>query len=260
MPPDHASAAAACSVAGKRVLVTGGTRGLGRAVSLQFARAGASVVANYVRNVKSAESLLEEARGEGLDLAVVRADITQASGLDRVLQELQAVSAHLSCLVHCAATGVHKPVDELELRHFDWTFALNVRAFLDLVRRVLPMMQAGASILGISSEGATRAVPQYTLVGASKGALEAMLRHMAFELAPRGIRVNAISPGTLRTDVWSVLPDSERRLADAVNRSPLGRLTTVEEVAKTAQFLCSDAASGIVGQTIVVDGGSGLGA
>ena len=100
--------------------------------------------------------------------------------------------------------------------------------------------------------------PQYALVGASKGALEAMLRHMAVELAPRGIRVNAIAPGTVQTDVWKVLPDSERRLADAARKSPLGRLTALEEVARVAQFLCSDAASGIVGQTFVVDCGTGI--
>jgi enoyl-[acyl-carrier protein] reductase III len=248
------------SVKGKNVLVTGGTRGLGRAISVQFARSGANVIANYVRNVKEAESLAELARREELSLRTVRADITHSGGLDNLIGEIQASSGELTCLIHCAATGVHKPVESLELRHLDWTFALNVRGFFELVRRVLPMMPRGATILGISSEGAVRAVPQYAFVGASKGALEALLRHMAVELAPRGIRVNAISPGTLRTDVWNVLPDSERRLAEAADRSPLGRLTTVEEVATVAQFLCSDAASGIIGQTLVVDCGAGLSA
>jgi enoyl-[acyl-carrier protein] reductase III len=119
-------------------------------------------------------------------------------------------------------------------------------------------MNAGATIVGISSEGAVHAVPQYTLVGSSKGALEAMLRHMAIELAPKGIRVNAISPGTVQTDVWKVLPDSEHRLAEAAKKSPLGRLTSLDEVARAAQFLCSDAASGIIGQTLVVDCGTGI--
>jgi enoyl-[acyl-carrier protein] reductase III len=245
------------SLNGKNVLVTGGTRGLGRAISLRFARAGAQVVANYVQDVKAAASLIDDATREGLSIRTVRANITLAGGLDSLVQELQG-SGQLTCVVHCAATGVHKPVDQLEPRHFDWTFALNVRAFLELVRRVLPIMPAGGAIVGISSEGAVRAVPQYALVGASKGALEALLRHMASELAPRGIRVNAISPGTLRTDVWNALPDSDRRLADATTRSPLGRLTSVDEVAAAAQFLCSDAASGIIGQTLVVDCGTGI--
>ncbi len=171
---------------------------------------------------------------------------------------MQAAFGQLSCLVHCAATGVHKPFEQLALRHFDWTFNLNLRAFFELTHRLLPMMENNSAIVGISSEGARHAVPQYALVGSTKAALEAMLRHMAVELAPRGIRVNAIAPGTLLTDVWKVLPDRDRRLADAARKSPLGRLTALEEVARTAQFLCSDAASGIVGQTIVVDGGTGI--
>ena len=241
------------SLQGKRVLVTGGTRGLGRAISLRFARAGATVIANYLRDIEAAESFNRDAAAEGLVIQTVRADLTNAKGIESLVAAVG--SAPLYTLVHCAATGVHKPFDQLTLRHFDWTFALNVRAFFELVQRLLPHFQPGGSILGVSSGGATRAIPQYTLVGSTKGALEAMLRHLAVELAPRGIRVNILAPGTILTDVWKVLPDSERRLSEAAERSTLKRLCTLEEVAQAAQFLCSDAASGIVGHTLVVDGG-----
>jgi enoyl-[acyl-carrier protein] reductase III len=246
------------SLQDKRVLITGGTRGLGRAISMQFARSGASVLANFIRDTRAAEALVKKASEEKLLLRTMRADITNPKGLEDLVAEVQSSFGQLSCFVHCAATGIHKALDELQLRHFDWTFSLNVRAFFELVRRLLPMMESGSAILGISSEGAARAVHQYTLVGSTKGALEAMLRHMAVELAPRGIRVNAIAPGTVHTDVWKVLPDSERRLAAAAQKSPLGRLTSLDEVARVAQFLCSDAASGVVGQTLVVDGGTGI--
>ena len=246
------------SLQGKRVLVTGGTRGLGRAISLRFARAGALVMANYLRDIKAAESLAQEAESEGLAIQTVRADLTNAKGIEAVVAAAGSDSARLSSLVHCAATGVHRPFDQLTLRHFDWTFGLNVRAFFELVQRMLPHFQPGGSILGVSSEGAVRAIPQYTLVGSTKGALEAMLRHMAVELAPRGIRVNILAPGTILTDVWKVLPDSEKRLEEAAARSALKRLCTLEEVAHAAQFLCSDAASGIVGHTLVVDGGGAI--
>ncbi len=244
------------SLEGRRVLVTGGTRGLGRAISLQFARAGAEVLANYVRDIKAAESLSRDAEAEGLPIRTIRADLSTAKGMESLVAAVIAEPSPLSCLVHCAATGVHRPFEQLTLRHWDWTLGLNVRALFELVQRLLPHFRAGASILGISSEGAMRAIPQYTLVGTSKGALEAMLRHLAVELAPRGIRVNTLAPGSILTDVWTVLPDSEKRLAEAAQRSALKRLCTLDEVAQAAQFLCSDAASGIVGQTLVVDGGA----
>jgi enoyl-[acyl-carrier protein] reductase III len=147
-------------------------------------------------------------------------------------------------------------LEKLTLRHFDWTFGLNVRAFFDVVRHLLPRFENQASVVAISSEGAVHAVQDYTLVGASKGAMESMARHMAVELAPKGIRVNCLSPGTVLTDAWKALPDSERRLEEAAARSPRGRLTSLDEVARAAHFLCSDAAAGIAGHTLVVDGGT----
>jgi enoyl-[acyl-carrier protein] reductase III len=176
--------------------------------------------------------------------------------MDQIVEHVQGRFATLSALVHCAATGVHRPLEQLTLRHFDWTFALNTRAFFDLVLRLVPRFDAqGASVLALSSDGATRAIPQYTVVGASKGALEAMVRHLAVELAPRGIRVNTLSCGSVLTEAWKSMPDADKRLSDTGRRSPLGRLVTLDEVAWSAQFLCSDAASGIVGQALVVDGG-----
>jgi enoyl-[acyl-carrier protein] reductase III len=240
---------------GRRVLVTGGTRGIGRAISLQLARAGASVVANYARNDAAAQALAAEAKAANLSLEVLRADLTLPKGLAAVLEHFSSDGAPLS-IVHCAATGVHKPFEGLTTRHWDWTMALNVRAFFELVRELLPRLGDGSAIVAVSSAGATRAVPAYATVGSSKGALESLSRHLAVELAPRGIRVNNLSPGSVQTDSWDAFPDKEQRLADALRRSPRGRLVGVDEIAQAAQFLCSDAASGLVGHTLVVDGGT----
>ena len=172
------------SLQGKRILVTGGTRGVGRAISLQFARAGAAVVANYVRDTKAAEKLQAEAEAEGCSIEPCRADLTSEKGMEQLTQYLGSRFASLSGLVHCAATGVHRPFPELTLRHFDWTYALNVRAFFDLVQRLLERFERGANLLAVSSDGAVRAVPYYALIGSSKGALESLVRHLAVGACP----------------------------------------------------------------------------
>lgn len=246
------------SLHGKTFLITGGTRGIGLAISLRFARAGARVVANYLRNEKASKELSEIAAREGLMIDLFRSDLTTDSGLEQLNLFLENGVSELSGLVHCAATGVHRPFEELSDRHFDWTFSLNVRAFFRLVKSLLGRFREGSSILSISSWGASRALPCYSLIGSSKGALEALTRHLALELAPRGIRVNILTPGAVSTDAWKSIPNGPERIADHSRRTPTGRLVTPDEVASAAQFLCSNAAAGIVGQTLVVDGGIGI--
>jgi enoyl-[acyl-carrier protein] reductase III len=244
------------SLAGRNALVVGGSRGIGRAIALQFARAGAAVVVNYVRDRAAADALVAEAEAAGLPLRAVRADVTGDRGREELVAGAGGADARFDAIVFAAATGVHRGFEGLTGRHFDFTFALNVKAFLWIVQTFAPRMPEGGSIIALSSEGAERAMPSYGLVGASKGALEALARHLAVELAPRGVRVNVLSPGTVATDAWSAMPDAQARLTAAAARTPKGRLTTLEEVALCAQFLASDAAAGIVGQTLVVDGGA----
>lgn len=241
-----------------RILVTGGTRGIGRAISLRFARAGASVTANFVRDRRAADELKAIADTEGLRIQLCRADLTSNEGLEQIEKAIDSQSEPFRGLVHCAATGVHRSLPELTLRHFDWTFSLNVRAFFEVTRRLLSRFTEPSSILAVSSMGGTHALPYYSLVGSSKGALEALARHLAVELAPRRIRVNIVVPGTVETDVWKVLPNGPERVTTAIERTPIHRLVSAEEIAWTAQFLFSEAASGIVGQAVVVDGGAGI--
>jgi len=246
------------SLSGKTFLVTGGTRGIGQAISLRFARSGATVIANYLRNEKAAEHLKAIAAEEGLAIKLCRADLTNKEGLEKLDLSIQEHCPELSGFVHCAATGVHRPIEELTERHFDWTFDLNVGVFFKLIKLLLGRFSKGSSVVAVSSWGALRAMPSYSLVGSSKGALEALARHLAVELAPRGIRVNILTAGAVLTDVWKALPNSEARIAETIRRTPAGRLVTAEEVSFAAQFLCSDAAAGIIGHTLVIDGGTGI--
>lgn len=240
------------------VLVVGGTRGIGRAVSLRFARAGASVIANYLRDQNAAEDLKASAEREGLRVLLCRADVTTPRGLEQIEKSVEECNEPLAGLIYCAATGVHREFPELTTRHFDFTFSLNVRAFFELTKALLGRFANGATIVAASSMGAQRALPYYSLVGSSKGALEALARHLAVELRPRGIRVNILVPGTVPTDVWKTLPEGEKRIAAATARTPGQRLVTTEEVAWAAQFLCSRASAGVVGHTLIVDGGAGI--
>ena len=245
------------SMRGKRVLVVGGTRGIGRAIAWRLAASGAEVIVNYVRDDEAAGRLMSESASGGLEVEAVRADVSSDKGREQLLQAVTARFADLTALVFAAATGVHRPFEQLTGRHFDFTYALNVKAFLALVQALAgKMATAGSSVIALSSEGAVHAMQHYGLVGSSKAALESLCRHLAVELAPKGIRVNVLSPGTVRTDAWNVLPDADRRLAGAAARSPRGTLTTLEEVAWAAQFLASDASSGLAGHTLVVDGGA----
>jgi enoyl-[acyl-carrier protein] reductase III len=246
------------SLRNKTILITGGTRGIGLAISLRFARSGATVIANYLRDEKSADGLKAIATEERLAITLCRADLTNERGLEELGRSLQDGSPHLSGLIHCAATGIHRPIEELTERHFDWTFNLNVRAFFKLVKLLMARFSKGSSIVAVSSWGALRALPSYSLVGSSKGGLEALARHLAVELAPRGIRVNILTAGAVLTDAWKAMPNSDARIAETIRRTPAGRLVTAEEVAYGAQFLCSDAAAGMIGHTLVIDGGAGI--
>lgn len=241
------------SVAGQNVLVVGGTRGIGRAIALDFARAGASVVANYVRSGAPASEIEALAGSEGIRVRTLRADASTDNGREQIVATVGQQGTPLHTLVFAAATGVHRELENTSGRHFDFVFSLNVRAFLLLVEKLLPAMSAGGSVIALSSEGAARVMPHYGLVSASKAALEALCRQWAVELAPRGIRANVLSPGAVPTEAWQMLPGAEQRLKAATAATPRGSLVSLAEVAHTARFLASGAATGISGQVIVVD-------
>ncbi len=236
------------------VLVTGGSRGIGRAIALRFAARGAKRIAiGYLRNDRAAEETAEELRAAGAEPVLVRGNVTS----ERVLEQVEALGP-LDVLVHNAATGVIRPALETEPKHWEWTLTANARALLDLARVTVPQMQVGASIVGISSLGAQRVLENYALVGTSKAALESLVRYLAVELAPSGIRVNGVSAGVVETDALKHFPNREDMIEHSTKRTPVGRLVEPEDVADAVEFLCSPAAKMVCGQTLIVDGGFSL--
>jgi enoyl-[acyl-carrier protein] reductase III len=242
------------SFAGRSVLVTGGSRGIGRAIARRFAEHGAARVAiGYLRNDKAAEEAADEVRTLGAEPVLVRGNVTSA----RVLREVEALGA-LDALVHNAATGVIRPALETDDRHWDWTLNANARALLALARVAAPSMQPGSSIVGISSLGSTRVLENYVLIGTSKAALESLVRYLAVELAPKGIRVNAVSGGVVETGALDHFPNREQMLQAAQTRTPAGRMVEAEDIADAVVFLCSPQSEMVRGHTLVVDGGFSL--
>lgn len=239
-------------------VVTGGTRGIGRAISMALAESGAVVYAVFARNRESAGTLTEAAASRGLDVRCLRADLTEDQMFRDCVEAIRKETDRVDVVVHSAASGVHRDVTALTPKHLAWTFGINVFAIHRLLLELVPLMPRGGRIVGITSQGGTRVVRQYGAVGASKGALESLLRHYAQELAARGITVNMVSPGMVITEAVEALPGKEERLRSALSGTPSGRLTTPEDVAAVVSFLCSPAAEQIIGQTIVVDGGRGL--
>jgi len=240
---------------GASVFVTGGSRGIGKAIARRFAEHGATRVAiGYLRSDAAAEETAEELRALGAEPVLVRGNVSSERIQDTV-REL----GPLDVLVHNAATGVIRPALETEDKHWDWTLNANARALLGLARAAVPQMPHGSSIVGISSLGSQRVLENYTLVGTSKAALEALVRYLAVELAPRGIRVNAVSAGVVETDALEHFPNREEMLASGA-ANPVGRLVTPEDIAGVVSFLCSPGAEMIRGQTVVIDGGWSLSA
>jgi enoyl-[acyl-carrier protein] reductase III len=243
----------------KVALVTGGTRGIGLAISLALASSGYRVYAVYARDSKAAKSLAERAKKTGLDIRCLRADIADDDGRALCLKTIKAETKHIHVIVHCAASGVHRETTKLTPKHIRWTFDVNVVSIQALLLELVPMMSAGGRIVGLTSFGATHATSlTYGAVGSSKAALESLFRHYAGELAPRGISVNLISPGLVDTQAIDAFPDKEYQMVTALALTPTGRLTTPDDVAGVVLFACSEAASQIVGQTIYVDGGRSL--
>jgi enoyl-[acyl-carrier protein] reductase III len=243
---------------GKVALVTGGGRGIGRAITLGLARRGANVVICYLRNRRAAEETCSSVEEHAVKALSVRANVGDESHIDRLFETIHETFGRLDVLVSNAATGVMRELSELDARAWDWTMNANARAFFLCAKNSVALMPAGGSMVALSSGGARRVLPGYTIVGASKAAIESLARYLSVELAPNKIRVNVVSPGVVDTEALRYFPERESMLADAIAKAPSGRLATPEDVARAVDFLTSESASMVTGHSLVVDGATSL--
>jgi enoyl-[acyl-carrier protein] reductase III len=242
-------------LAGKVALVTGGTRGIGRATALKLAKAGCDVAVVYHNSHEEAEKVCAIVKGMGRRALALQADVSDPELVAEVFEGVRKEFGRVDLVVSNAAVGVLRPALELSLKHWRRCLETNALALNLLAQNAVPLMPQGGRIIALSSLGATRAIPEYAFIGASKAALESLARSLAQELGPRGIRVNVVSAGVVDTDALKYFPNREQLLAEFGRRAPAGPILTVEAVADAVFLLCLPEADMITGHTLVVDGG-----
>ena len=255
---DHGNAGSGSgSYRGKVALITGSSRGIGRALALSLGRGGASIVINYKKNADLAEKTKSDVEQAGGRAITVAADVEQPEEIDRLFEAAGEEYGRLDFFVCNAAASSFKPIMELKQHHLDRSYAMNVRAFVLGAQRAVPLMPGGGRIVVLSSYGSMRAYPTYANLGSGKAAVEAWVRYMAAEFAPRGINVNGVNGGLIDSDSLDYFygVPGMAPMSTVLRKIPKGRPGTVQEMAEVVMFLLSPASEYITGQTIVVDGG-----
>ncbi|MGB0639670.1 MAG: SDR family oxidoreductase [Myxococcota bacterium] len=231
------------------ILVTGGSRGIGRAICIEMAGPGRRILINYLRNKEAAEETARLVEERGAEALIVQGNVRSEDDLKAIAAAMETVDV----LVHNAAIGSLRPFDRMRTAHWDLTLESSLRPFWLLTKLV--NLAEGASVIGLSSLGSRRFTPGYAAMGAAKGGMEALTRQLAVELAPQKIRVNTVCGGLIETDTLEYFPDKEQMVSFAVEHTPLKRLGQPEDLARVVRFLSSPDAQWVTGQVIVVDGG-----
>jgi len=242
-------------LAGKVALVSGASRGIGRAIALKLARAGCDVAAVYHNAHDQARTLCDEITAMGRRTCWIQANVGTPESVKELFGEFSRTFSRLDILVSNAASGVLKPALEMTLKHWRWCLETNALALNLLAQGAAALMPADGRIIAMTSLGSRFALPDYAFIGASKAALESLVRSLAVELGPRGIRVNAVSAAVVDTDALKAFAQREEMLAEFARRAPLGLELLPAHVADAVFLLCLPEAAMITGQTLVVDGG-----
>ncbi len=247
---------------GRCALVTGSSRGIGRACALKLAEAGADVIVNYVTSKSAAMEVADRIDAMGRRTWIAKADVGEEDDVESMIQFITDEIGRLDIIVSNAATGGFRPLLATSTRHFQTTMNTNVLSLVYLVRAALPLLQnpqGRAKIIAISSHGSHMALPMYGLIGGSKAALESIARHLTLEVGDRGINVNVVKAGLVETDSTRKIPFADRMFSGRVEKSMVGdRVLTAEDVANAVLFLASPLSDLMQGETMTVDGGSAI--
>ena len=249
-------------LSGRVALVTGSSRGIGRACAIRLAQAGADVVVNYVTAEAAANEVAEQVIAAGRRAMVVKADVSEEDDVRAMVDYVGETMGRLNIVVSSAATGGFRPLLGATTRNFEAAMRTNVMALVYLVQAALPLLERGpgrGKVVAISSHGSHMALPMYGLIGASKAALESLVRHFTLEVGDRGININAIKAGLVDTDSTRRIPYADRLFDAQVEHTMVGdRKLSAEDVADAVVFLGSSLADMIQGETLTVDGGAAI--
>lgn len=244
---------------GKVALVTGGTKGIGRATARLLAKRGATVVVNYFKSRDAANAAVKELQELGSkDSYALRCNLAKYDKIPDLFDDIKGKFGKLDIFISNAAMGMFSDVLDVTRRNWEMSQDTNAYAFLNGVQCAVPMMPEGGRIIGLSSLGSFRYIPGYAAIGAAKAAIENLVKYFAVELAKKKITANVVCGGFIDTDALKMFPSYEQIKADVLARSPWGRLGTPEDIADVISFLVSEDARWVSGQSIVVDGGNSL--
>lgn len=247
---------------GKVALVTGSSRGIGRACAIKLAEAGADVIINYATSRQAATEVALEVQRLGRQAYVIKADVGEEEDVESMIDYVKENIGQLDIIVSNAATGGFRPLLSSNARHFNTTMSINVLSLVFLVKAAMPLLQKGdwrGKVVTISSHGSHMALPMYGLIGGSKAALESVARHLTLEVGDKGVNVNVVKAGLVETDSTRKIPFADRMFAGRTEKSMVGeRVLTADDVANTVLFLSSPLSDLVQGETITVDGGSAI--
>lgn len=240
----------------KRALITGASRGIGRATTVKLASEGASVVVNYLEHHELADEVVQEIRGKGGDAWAVAADVTNRKEVDQMFAKVNERYGRLDILVNNAGLGIRTPIEEITGETMEKLYALNTLGALYCAQAAAKLMQGGGVIVNVSTLAVKKSLPGIGAYRAAKAALEALTRQLAFELAPKNIVVNGVAPGAVQTDRQPLLSaEARKRILES---TPAGRVARPEDIANVIFLLCLEESFWIRGQILNVDGGASL--
>ncbi|MEC7837262.1 MAG: SDR family oxidoreductase [Chloroflexota bacterium] len=242
----------------KTLLLTGGSRGIGKKICYKFAQKGCDIIFTYLRSPSDAKKVEKDLKELGVNVISKKLNLNSNEDISKFSNEIKKLNIKIDFLINNAASGVMKDSLETTEKHWDWTMQINAKGPWILSKTISEIMPKNSRIINISSPGSTKVLKNYFSIGVSKAALESITRYMAYDLAPKGINVNSISASMIETDAVKHFPNQIEIKKILERKNPSQKKLLTEHIAKAAIMLCSEESEMIIGQNILVDGGGTL--